>query len=122
MRTLSTAWKSAPSLSAGRLVSASRAVLGRVLRIAKALKHRRESAMLAGFDDRTLNDIGLTRGDVRDAIAEPIWRDPTALLEDRVRERRRSARGFWPKIDPIEAPSTAPACRHPGNMHAPPAR
>ena len=32
------------------------------------------------FNDRMLSDIGLTRGDVADAYAEPLWRDPTALL------------------------------------------
>ena len=32
-----------------------------------------------GLDDRMLADIGLTRGDVRDAFSEPVWRDPTAF-------------------------------------------
>ena len=47
--------------------------------------------MLAGFDDRMLADIGLTRSDVRDAFAEPLWQDPTDLLRTRALERRRAA-------------------------------
>ena len=42
-----------------------------------------------GFDDRMLADIGLTRRDVREAFSEPIWRDPTDLLAERVAGRRR---------------------------------
>ena len=46
--------------------------------VSRALKNRRDAAMLAGMDDRMLADIGLTRSDLRDAYAEPLWRDPTA--------------------------------------------
>jgi acetaldehyde dehydrogenase (acetylating) len=44
--------------------------------------------MLASFDERMLRDIGLTRGDLNDALSEPLWRDPTAVLVRRQRERR----------------------------------
>jgi hypothetical protein len=44
---------------------------------------------LARVDDRMQADIGLTRFDVRDALSEPIWRDPTSLLRARALERRR---------------------------------
>ena len=37
-----------------------------------------------------LADIGLTRSDVRDAFAEPLWQDPTELLRTRALERRRA--------------------------------
>jgi hypothetical protein len=37
-----------------------------------------------------LADIGLKRADLRDAFAEPLWRDPTELLENRAGERRTS--------------------------------
>lgn len=67
------------------------ALLGRAVgRLAQALKHRREAAMLAGLDEHMLRDIGLTRSDLRDAYAEPLWRDPTDVLAGRVRDRRRS--------------------------------
>jgi uncharacterized protein YjiS (DUF1127 family) len=55
----------------------------------RALRNRAAAAVLARVDDRMLADIGLTRGDVRDAFAEPIWHDPTDLLRARAAERRR---------------------------------
>jgi uncharacterized protein YjiS (DUF1127 family) len=55
--------------------------------IARARRHRREAAALAGLDRRMLADIGLTRSDLRDAFSEPFWDDPTALLHERARER-----------------------------------
>lgn len=60
--------------------------------LATALRHRRDATMLAGLDDHMLKDIGLTRGDVRDAVSEPLWRDPTAILVRRVSERRAGVR------------------------------
>ena len=55
---------------------------------ARVLKNRRDAGMLAGMDDRMLADIGLTRSDLRDAYAQPLWRDPTDMLAGRARERR----------------------------------
>jgi hypothetical protein len=43
--------------------------------------------VLASLDERALADMGLTRADVRDAVAQPLWRDPTAVLAQRRRER-----------------------------------
>jgi hypothetical protein len=40
-------------------------------------------AVLSGLDERMLRDIGLTRNDVCDAIRQPLWRDPTAVLASR---------------------------------------
>lgn len=59
-------------------------------RLARAHRHRREAAALAGFDRRMLADIGITRSDLRDAFSEPFWEDPTALLRERALERRWS--------------------------------
>ena len=67
-----------------------------VKRTAQALRHRREMMILASVNDHMLADIGLTRGDVNDAFAEPVWRDPTAVLAARVHERRSPRRGVWP--------------------------
>ena len=64
--------------------------------------------MLAAMDDRMLADIGLTRSDLRDAYAEPLWRDPTDMLAGRAREKRR----YRPRRrdgQHISAPSIAPA-------------
>jgi uncharacterized protein YjiS (DUF1127 family) len=63
-----------------------------VWRLVVAIKHRRELAHLADFDDRMLADIGLTRTDLRDAYAEPLWQDPTSMLARRAAERRVSRR------------------------------
>jgi uncharacterized protein YjiS (DUF1127 family) len=64
-----------------------------IRRIVRALKNRRDATMLAEFDPRMLADIGLTHSDLRDAYAEPLWRDPTDILARRARDRRRHRAG-----------------------------
>lgn len=67
------------------------AIVTRFMRRLTASWHRRNDvAVLASFDDVLLKDLGLTRGDVNDALAEPLWRDPTAVLVRRQHERRRA--------------------------------
>jgi uncharacterized protein YjiS (DUF1127 family) len=73
------------------LVAALRARLGHLMR---AYRNRSEAAALTRFDERDLADIGLTRGDVRDAFAGPLWQDPTSLLRARALERRLSRHGI----------------------------
>lgn len=75
-------------------ITAKRPIRGLVARLRQRLvcllagwKHRRGLATLATFDDRALADIGLTRSDLYDALAQRIWNDPTSMLE-----RRRAAR------------------------------
>ena len=46
---------------------------------------------LANMDRHELADIGLNPSDVNDASALPLDRDPTELLSERVRERRRDS-------------------------------
>lgn len=60
----------------------------RIADVFRAYKNRRAMAELAHLDERMLRDIGLTRGDLRDAISEPLWRDPTNILVKRSHERR----------------------------------
>jgi uncharacterized protein YjiS (DUF1127 family) len=55
---------------------------------ARARRHRREAAALAGLDRRMLADIGISSSDVDDAFSMPFWEDPTVLLNARVCERR----------------------------------
>jgi uncharacterized protein YjiS (DUF1127 family) len=74
----------APFVSVGCAVAALPMGLWRLV---VAIKHRRELAHLADFDDHMLADIGLTRTDLRDADAEPLWRDPTSMLARRAAER-----------------------------------
>ena len=64
----------------------------RARQLALLVKNRRDATMLAGLDDRMLADIGLTRGDLRDAYSEPVWSDPTAILVSRAHERRVNRR------------------------------
>lgn len=76
-------------------------------KLARLLKHRRNARMLAGMDDRMLADIGLSRSDLRDAYAQPLWRDPTDVLAGRARDKRINRRGCVDVL-PVEAPSIAP--------------
>jgi uncharacterized protein YjiS (DUF1127 family) len=96
-----------------RLIPAGvRPFIGGVERLLRAFKHRKDVSMLAGFDERMLADIGLTRSDVRDAVAEPLWRDPTAILADRAGERRsnRFPLAFRKgSVAAVTAPSIVPA-------------
>jgi uncharacterized protein YjiS (DUF1127 family) len=66
------------------------ALVASLRKVAQAWKNRRDAAALAGMDERMLRDIGLTRSDLRDAYAEPLWRDPTDILAARVKDRRRN--------------------------------
>ena len=68
-------------------------VLTGMRKFTRALKNRRQAVMLARMDDRMLADIGLNRSDLRDAYAQPLWRDPTDTLATRALERRVSRRG-----------------------------
>ena len=85
-------------------------VANRVFAIVRALKHRHDAQMLAGLDERMLKDIGLTRSDLRDAYAEPLWRDPTTVLVERAGERRTNRRraAFGLQASVIAAPSISP--------------
>jgi len=77
------------AVAAGRALTA---LGGRAWRWLKqftdGFKNRRDAMRLADLDDRMLADIGLTRCDLRDAYAEPLWRDPTDVLARRSAERR----------------------------------
>lgn len=87
----------------GRVIFAAAAVVTMRLRqLAVAFRHRHDAAVLLHLDDRMLADIGLTRREVRQAFDEPVWRDPTQLLVDRVARpravRTRAAPSIVPEI------------------------
>jgi uncharacterized protein YjiS (DUF1127 family) len=75
----------------------AQAIVAAAVRLARRLvgawRHRHDAAVLAALDDHMLADIGLSRTDLNDALSEPLWRDPTAVLARRHGERRRSRRG-----------------------------
>jgi len=85
------------AISAAAPLGRALAVLGARLacgakRIACRLQNRRAALRRSGLDDRMLADIGLTRSDLRDAFAEPLWHDPTDVLARRAAERRLGLR------------------------------
>lgn len=65
---------------------------GLAVKVARSLENRSALTQLAQLDDHMLRDIGVTRGDVRDAASEPLWRDGTHVLIARAVERRAAAR------------------------------
>lgn len=63
-------------------------LFGFARRLVGIFRHRSHARILADVDARLLADIGLNRADLRDAFSEPLWRDPTRVLEARAAERR----------------------------------
>ena len=102
-----------PSLFAAAVATVSGFVVARGRDLLMLLKNRRDAAALSGLDERMLADIGLTRGDLRDAYSEPVWRDPTAILVSRAQERRVNRRRtvIGPSEQVFEAPSIVPASK-----------
>ena len=88
-----------------RLGALALAALARVKEFLRAYRNRGNAAVLAGFDDRMLADIGLSRSDLRDAFAGPLWDDPTSLLRARALERRLSRRGAGLGLAPTRTAS-----------------
>ena len=82
-------------------------VAAAIRKVGRVLKNRQDAAILAGLDDRMLSDIGLTRSDLRDAYAEPLWRDPTGILAERARERQVNR-----PVITLTAPSLVPDPEH----------
>ena len=71
------------------------AIVTGVRKLSRAFRNRRQARMLTAMDDRMLADIGLTRSDLRDAYAGPLWRDPTDQLNGRAQDRRRYRNGAF---------------------------
>ena len=107
---MSTTAMTVPSLpgALARLAGFVGTVALRIAHFARAYRNRRDFDTLASFDDRMLADIGLTRGDIRDAIAEPLWRDPSYVLATRVRERRTWRKVARGPARPVVSPSLVP--------------
>jgi uncharacterized protein YjiS (DUF1127 family) len=66
-------------------------------------ERRRTLAQLTAMDDRSLADIGLTRQDLRDVTAVPLFADPTQTLAARAAEREALARRARRPIPPPPA-------------------
>jgi hypothetical protein len=77
---------------AGAIALVVRPVVGSLRNVLVAIKNRREVANLLHADPAMLRDLGLTPMDVSCALAEPVWRDPSARLLIWSIERRTAAR------------------------------
>jgi uncharacterized protein YjiS (DUF1127 family) len=113
-----------PAITALTIAAAVRARLG-LKRLVERVRSRYDAMRLAELDDRMLADIGLNRGDLRDAYALPPWRDAGGLLARRVAERRGSRRRPEPACVGVptltsELFGTPPIpCRRPDDRPAP---
>jgi uncharacterized protein YjiS (DUF1127 family) len=84
---------SAASLSPyARFVLALSQIARAIVAFARTLANRGDVRTLLEMDDRCLKDIGLTRGDVIGALAEPLATDPSRILLVRSLERRARQR------------------------------
>jgi uncharacterized protein YjiS (DUF1127 family) len=108
-------------IAGGALTRAFLALLALVTRwlkeIARARRHRREAAALAGLDRHMLADIGLNRSDLNDAFSGPLWEDPTVLLGERAGERRRNRPSSRMHEAPVP-PAFGPASSQPAHRRA----
>ena len=94
---------------AGILIAMATNVAHRLKTLARARRNRRDANVLAGLDQHMLRDIGISRSDLNDAISSPFWEDPTALLSERLEERRANrARNIavltWRGREPTRTP------------------
>lgn len=78
----------APSRTARGLVYLASRLASWFVRIEAAVRARRSVKHLLTWDDRMLNDIGLTRGDVFAAVSGPITEDAGQRLSRLASERR----------------------------------
>lgn len=62
-------------------------------RTAHVLNNRRKVMSLTDFDDHMLRDLGLTRGDIEQALDVPFTHDPSLELQRLALRNRRSRWG-----------------------------
>lgn len=66
----------------------STVLLAGVSKLVRSYRHRRQVAKLLAWDDRGLEDIGVTRADVQLALGMPATEDPSFRLRIWALERR----------------------------------
>jgi len=101
----------APASGLAIVSRAVRTILSWAGEFIKAMEDRGQVRNLAELDDRALKDIGLMRGDVDGALAEPFYRKPTLVLvrsqAHRLRVQRLSVvdgKGVRPVVPFVKAP------------------
>ena len=75
--------------------------------LVRAITHRREVRTLLELDERSLRDIGLTRGDVIGALAQRLVKDPSVILLVRSVDRRSKLRARPNAARRLEKPAHA---------------
>jgi uncharacterized protein YjiS (DUF1127 family) len=70
------------------LTRLSTRLLAGIARLVRSYRHRRQVAALLAWDDRGLEDIGVTRADVQLALGLPASQDPSFRLRMWALERR----------------------------------
>lgn len=68
---------------------------------------RQDYAALCEMDDKTLADLGLSRGDLRDATAAGYFGDPTVIVATRAAERGHGRRPQASVTGPSIVPDVA---------------
>jgi uncharacterized protein YjiS (DUF1127 family) len=58
-----------------------------LLRLLRTILNRRQVIAMLEMDEHELNDVGLSRHDVRQVLKLPLWVDPTAPLNELARRR-----------------------------------
>lgn len=97
------------SLVPASVLRLATAVAGRSVAFVKAVLHRREVLRLSELDERGLKDIGLVRSDVDGALAVSWYRDPSAVLA--ARSKDRSVVAATRREEGLRQAQTAPAVR-----------
>lgn len=86
------------------------ALLGQMIaRAWRVFDNRRKFAELKDWSDEQLKDIGLTRSDVRRALAQPFYADPTTLVS------AANVQSSWLAIRPANQAIAKPELRLIGN-------
>ena len=78
--------------AAGRRAGAESRLWSVWLRRLANWRRRRQIAELEGLDAHLLDDIGLSRGDVRRAVSMPLDHDPVAVLNQAACDNRAAAK------------------------------
>jgi uncharacterized protein YjiS (DUF1127 family) len=92
-----------------RAVRTAHGILAWIVGLARAIRDRQEVKRLIELDDRALKDIGLLRSDVDGALAEPLFRSPSAVLLRSAGRRSRPERAADKPVRPV-VPVVGQAC------------
>jgi len=84
-----------------------------IARAWRVYTNRRQFAELKDWSDEQLKDIGLTRSDVRRALAQPFYADPTSLVS------AANVQSSWLDIRPANMECAKPELRLVGTAPVP---